>query len=351
LSKAQVSPLASPHEAYPLQQFQGLVGRSPGMHRLFDQLNLVARRYRIATIEGEAGTGKSAVARALHTLGAASAEPFFSCAASLILQPGADGAEESRFEAVMLEQARGGTLVLDRVHELDGPQQARLLRLLTGLEQRPIRQSQAPNFASQPRHILVTSEVSLRRLAAATRFRDDLCSRLVGIRLVVPPLRERREDIPLLAQLFASRFSVTYAKAVRGLGPGTIAPLLRYSWPGNVSELESVITAAALSTEGCWIRPIDLPALSPLRAQSCCAAPVAGKEEDLTLNAAIERHVARVLDATRGNKRRAAAPARHWAFDALPAAGYSPERWRARPRRPLNSDTLRLIPCRIPIPH
>jgi DNA-binding NtrC family response regulator len=274
------------------------------MHRLFDQLNLVARRYRIATIEGEAGTGKSAVARALHTLGAASTEPFFSCAASLILQPAADGAEESRCEAVMLEQARGGTLVLDRVHELDGPQQDRLLRLLIGLEHRPVRQSQTASLA-RPRHILVTSEVSLRRLAAANRFRDDLCSRLVGIRLVVPPLRERREDIPLLAQFFASRFSVTYAKAVRGLGPGTIAPLLRYSWPGNVSELERVITAAALSTEGCWIRPIDLPALSPLRAQSCCAAPVAGKEEDLTLNAAIERHVARVLDTTRGNKRRA----------------------------------------------
>jgi two-component system, NtrC family, response regulator HydG len=276
------------------------------MRRLFDQVNLVARRYRIATIEGEAGTGKSAVARALHALGAASTEPFFSCTASLLLQPGADGAEESHCEAAILERARGGTLVLDRVHELDGPQQARLLRRLIGLEQQPVRQSQAASVAARPRHILVTSEVSLRRLAAANRFRDDLCSRLVGIRLVVPPLRERREDIPLLAQFFASRFSLTFSKAVRGLGPGTIAPLLRYSWPGNVSELESVITAGALSTEGCWIRPIDLPALSALRAQSCCAAPVVGKEEDLTLNAAIQRHVARVLDATSGNKRRAA---------------------------------------------
>jgi DNA-binding NtrC family response regulator len=121
-------------------------------------------------------------------------------------------------------------------------------------------------------------------------------------------LRERREDIPLLADLFAQRFSDTHGKPIRGLGPQTLPHLYHYSWPGNVRELESVISSASLACHGQWIRPIDLPALRAAAPLPTAPEPLlnSAPDDDPNLDRAILRHIQRVLARVEGNKLRAA---------------------------------------------
>lgn len=277
--------------------FHGMAGRSPALRRFFGQIQITAPYLCIATIEGEDGTGKSIAARTLHTLGPASKEPFVPCLASAFL------AEEFRaqplpWSTVLAAQAGNGMLFLDRVDELDAQHQARLFQFLLWFD----HQHEIATLAGDtPRQVVVSSAVSLRRMAAANTLRGDLCSRLTSLRFLLPPLRERREDIPLLAQFFAHRFSQTFHKPVRGLAPETLPPLLRHPWPGNVRELESVISFAALQTESQWIRPIDLPALTGPSAPDGQSA-----ENDFNLDRVIIRHIERTLERTRGNKLRAA---------------------------------------------
>lgn len=155
-----------------------------------------------------------------------------------------------------------------------------------------------------PGQVFFSSIQPLRRLAAASSFRADLCHRLTAIRFTMPPLRERRDDLALLAECFARRFSSTHGKPVRGLAPHTLPRLSTHSWPGSVRELESVIHSAALDCEGQWIRPIDIPALSPAPVSpSLNSAP---SEDDPNLDRAILRHINLVLSRVDGNKLRAA---------------------------------------------
>ena len=220
--------------------------------------------------------------------------PFVPCLASAFLQQTA----ACDWDLALTSSARGGMLLLDRIHELDEREQARLVRFLLWLEHQ-----RYGNSGDAPRHVVVTTALPLHRLPSADSPSGDLQSRLAAIRLVIPPLRARREDIPLLAQIFSHRFSRLYKKDVRGLGPGTLEPLLRYPWPGNVRQFESVIQAAALATRGEWIRPVDLPIL-PGKAHS---PELPSQESDFNLDHAIHRHVLNVLQQTHGNKLRAAA--------------------------------------------
>jgi DNA-binding NtrC family response regulator len=155
-----------------------------------------------------------------------------------------------------------------------------------------------------PRQVFVSSSLPLRRLAASSGFRADLCHRLTAIRFVIPPLRERPDDLALLADFFARRFSATHGKPIRGLAPHALPRLTAHAWPGNVRELESVIHSAALECEGQWIRPIDIPALSPCSATA--ASNAVASEDDPNLDRAILRHINLVLTRVDGNKLRAA---------------------------------------------
>jgi two-component system response regulator AtoC len=219
---------------------------------------------------------------------------------------------------MILRQAHGGMLFLDRVDQLSAAQQESLAEFLHWFDDRHFRARQlplgliggtypAPVEVALPAQVVFSCSSPLRE-AGPANFREDLASRLCAVRFRLPPLTERREDIPLLAQIFIQRFARAYGKAVRGLGPGTIAPLLRHSWPGNVRELEETITAAALDTESQWIRPIDLPPLAahPNGAAKNSGHPDHGGDSDFNLDRAIRNHVAHVLSRTRGNKLRAA---------------------------------------------
>lgn len=293
--------------------FGQMAGRSPAMQRLFSQMRHTARHLRIAAIEGEGGTGKLLAARTLHEFGAADPQaPFVPCVASqffespsaISLVPSRPAARQDFSANPALRQAAGGTLVLTRIDELSGGQQALLIELLQWIDHQYMLRA----FDSIPRRVLCLSGQSLRKLASASVLRPDLASRLTAIRFSLPPLRERREDIPLLAEIFAQRFSATHGKPIRGLGPQTLPHLVPHTWPGNVRELESVIYAASLGCQSQWIRPIDLPALN--------AAPVMPSppmdqhnpeaDEDPNLDRAIMRHIQRVLAKVEGNKLRAA---------------------------------------------
>jgi DNA-binding NtrC family response regulator len=287
------SPALADHPEWTLGS---MVGRSPVMLRLFAQMRSTARHLRIATVEGESGTGKALAARTLHDLGPASKAPFVPCPATQFFANGPSLASPTP----MLKESREGTLFLSHVEELSPEQQTRLVAFLQWLDNQQLRRISD----SIPRQVFFSSSQSLRRLAASSAFRADLSHRLTAIRFAMPPLRERRDDLALLADYFARRFSATHGKPVRGLAPHTLPRLGAHAWPGNVRELESVIHTAALDCEGQWIRPIDLPALSPTPPNTS-PHPLPA-EDDPNLDRAILRHINLILARVDGNKLRAA---------------------------------------------
>ena len=269
-----------------------MIGRSPAMQRLFLQMRQTAAHLRIATIEGDPGSGKTLAAQTLHTLSRTPNAPFLYTLAARFF----DDAQR------LLKESQGGTLYLARIHELSLEQQGRLQDLLAWLDHQRGRST----VPAAPQRILTGSLQPLRRMAASSIMRTDLVHRLTAIRFTLPPLRERREDLPLLADFFAQQFGATHGKPIRGLGPGALARLLTHTWPGNVRELESVIATAALDCEGQWIKPINIPALGNVYPAPAPQPPLEISTDDPNLDRAILRHVTRVLTRVDGNKLRAA---------------------------------------------
>lgn len=269
-----------------------MAGRSLVMQYLFARMRSTAPHFRLAAIEGETGSGKLIAARTLHRLGPAAAGPFVPWIASEFLPE----------PHLHWRESRGGLLYLSHIDELSLDQQSRLRNFLERAAYERIRS----HIASGPLQLVAGSSQPLRRLSAAGAFRSDLASRLTAIRFALPPLRDRREDIPLLAALFLRRWSENHSKPFRGFAPGALGRLTCHSWPSNVRELESVIAAAALEAAGQWIRPIDVPRL----AWPTPAGPSVELSEysgdDPNLDHAILRHVTLVLARVNGNKVRAA---------------------------------------------
>jgi DNA-binding NtrC family response regulator len=272
-----------------------MAGRSLPMQHLFARMKCTAPYFRLATVEGEAGAGKMIAAQTLHRIGAAVAGPFAPFAAAEFLKDP---------EAIWKNNHRG-LLYLARVDELPPEKQRELRDFLARTAHERIR----THIVFGPLQLVAGSSQCLRRLAATGAFRTDLASHLTAIRFAIPPLRERREDIPLLAGLILQRWSQTHNKTLRGFAPGALQGLSSYAWPGNVRELESAISAAALECTGQWIRPIDLPPLQwPVAVPSAPREDAASDDPngDPNLDHAILRHIARVLSRAGGNKVRAA---------------------------------------------
>jgi DNA-binding NtrC family response regulator len=225
----------------------GLVGRSAPMRRLFGLLERVGPTDATALILGESGTGKDHVARAVHALSRRSHGPFvvLDCAA---LAPGlveselfghARGAfsDAAKARAGALEQAHGGTLLLDEIGELPLALQPKLLRFLERRELKRLGENQVRKVDVR---VLAATHRPLEQEVSAGRFRQDLYFRLAVALVVVPPLRQRADDIPLLAALFAQRLGGPEAK----LPPATVATLQCEAWPGNVRELRNAVERA-----------------------------------------------------------------------------------------------------------
>ena len=250
--------------------------------KLLLQAEMVAPHLQVAALEGEHGSGKQTLARFLHARSPLARSVFQRHDARQWLLIESDPA------------ALDGFIYLDRVDLLGPPGQGLLLTVVKALQDR--RPGRAVLMAS--------SQSSLRQMAGQGLLMPDLAFRLTAVRFAVPPLRQRKEDIPPLAQALLDRICARYKQRTTSLGPGVLTRLLKHTWPGNVRELSSTLEAALLDAEYGVIFPENLPI--PSQAESRFNPQPAAPSETLILDAIIQRHVQYVLDLNRGNKLRAA---------------------------------------------
>jgi DNA-binding NtrC family response regulator len=244
----------------------GMIGRSRVMLELFDTVKRLARHQSTILILGESGTGKELIARALHTLGPRRDGPFVAVNCATLSEPlleselfgyerGAfTGADRSK-EGVM-EIADGGTLFLDEVNEMGLGCQAKLLR---ALERREFRRVGGTRKIAVNIHLLAASNGDLEALVESRRFRSDLYYRLKVVTLVVPPLRDRKDAIPVLALRFLEDVARQSDLAPKRLTPDALAQLARYRWPGNIRELRNCMESLTLTSTRSEIDVADLP--------------------------------------------------------------------------------------------
>jgi PAS domain S-box-containing protein len=244
----------------------GLISRSPLMQKIFDLLPAIARSDSTVMIQGESGIGKEVVARALHILSPRSQGPFVAgnCGAlpDALLESELFGhtagafADARRDRRGRFAMAEGGTLFLNKIGEISPALQVRLLRVLEERSFTPLGSSQSIEADVR---LITSAPEDLRRLVEAGAFRQDLYYRLNVIKLRLPNLAARPEDIELLAQHFIASFNQRQNKRVEGLSEDTLAIFLSHDWPGNVRELESAIEHAFIVCSRGLIRPGHLP--------------------------------------------------------------------------------------------
>lgn len=312
------------------QGFHGIYGQSTSMRALFEQIRVIGRAHGPVLINGESGTGKELVARALYRESDRADGPFLAVNCAGIPQElleseffghasGAfTGARKSR--KGLLQEADGGTLLLDEIGEMPLSLQAKLLRALQDGSIRPVGQDKEETVDVR---IIAATHRDLKQKVDAGEFREDLYYRLETFALQVPPLRDRDEDKELLAQRFLQELATAQRKSISGYSTEALDFIRRYSFPGNVRELQNITERAVAFCSGDWIEPQHLPS----RLEEAVAAPAADStpsaaeaspehrdDGDLlsgpvlpTLDELQKRYVRLVLDQVDGNKRRAAA--------------------------------------------
>jgi transcriptional regulator with GAF, ATPase, and Fis domain len=243
-----------------------MVGESEPMREVYQFVSRVAGRESTVLIHGESGTGKELVARAIHSNSGRSDRPFvaINCAAIVdtLLESELFGHEKGAFTGAVgqkkgkLETAEGGTVFLDEVGELAPSLQAKLLRVL---QEREFERVGGTRPIKLDIRLITATNVDLNEASRTGKFRQDLYYRLNVVSIKVPPLRERPEDIPMLAAFFTARYSERVKRPVAGISPKARACLLRYPWPGNVRELENAIERAVVLGSTELILPEDLP--------------------------------------------------------------------------------------------
>jgi DNA-binding NtrC family response regulator len=290
-------------------EFQGIIGRNPLMLEVFAKIRRVAPHFRVVLVTGATGTGKELVAQALHRLSASASGPFAVCNCSALVETlleselfgyvrGAfTGATQDKIG--IFEFANGGTVFLDEIGELPLTAQAKLLRVLQNQE---VQRVGSPAVRKIDVRIIAATHRDLRTMAREGRFREDLYYRLAMAEITLPLLLERREDLPLLQRHFVEKFAREYHKQITGITRRAQMAISRYSWPGNIRELENVIGNACMMVEGSVIDLGDLP--QQLRSES--AQAVKSEPALLSLAEVQEQHVKRVLESVQGNKARAA---------------------------------------------
>ncbi len=246
--------------------FQSILSKSLRMHDVFELISHVAQTNSTVLIDGETGTGKELVARAVHDSSPRRASPFVAvnCAAlpESLLESELFGHEKGAFTSAIgqrkgrFEIAHGGTIFLDEVGEIPPPMQAKLLRVLQ--ERRFERVGGSQTIEVDVRVVAATNR-DLLRLAKEGKFREDLYYRLNVVKIDLPPLRERTEDIPLLATHFVQKFSPP-GGSTKLISPEAMEALLQHRWPGNIRELENAVERACVTSRGDIIRPESLPA-------------------------------------------------------------------------------------------
>lgn len=247
--------------------YGGIVGASLEIQKIFQQVQKIAPATVNVLIRGESGTGKELIARAIHLQSARANCPFVALNAASIPEglveselfgheKGAFTGAVSRYEG-KIQQANGGTLFLDEVGDLPAPSQAKLLRVL---QERQFYRLGGSNVIDSDFRLLAATHQDLEVLIEAGRFREDLYFRLAVFEIHVPPLRQRKEDIAILANQFISDFQTGKDGSTKSLSSSALNALLDYDWPGNVRELQNAIQHALLLCDDDEIWPEHLPA-------------------------------------------------------------------------------------------
>ncbi len=305
--------------------FCGMIGRSRAMRVMFDQLQEIAAAQGPALIRGESGVGKELVANALHDLSPRSKSPFLAvnCAGipADLLESEFFGHEAGAFTGAvkkrpgLFQQTHQGSLLLDEIGEMPYSLQSKLLRVLQDGSFRPVGSNKEQQVDVR---IICATNQDLQSLMESGKFRQDLFYRLETFSIRVPPLRERQDDIPLLAAHFLNRYCLQMGKEIQGLTSDAVEQLSSYSFPGNVRELQNVIERAVTFCHGSQLGVEHLPTRIRQCLNAACETPGAssdGVAESLirdhemlpTLQELEKQYIAHVLEKVDGNKRRAAA--------------------------------------------
>jgi DNA-binding NtrC family response regulator len=291
-----------------------IIGQSRPMQEVFDLVRQVAPTRATVLINGESGTGKELIAKAIHNLSPRSKQPLVTvhCAAlpPTLLEAELFGHEKGAFTGAherrigRFEQAQGGTLFLDEIGEIDSTTQVKLLRFLG--ERSFERVGSNKTLTADVRLIAATNK-KLSDLVHAGKFREDLFFRLRVVEVELPPLRDRRADIPMLARAFLLEFAAENGKNVKEIVPEAMEALMNHSWPGNVRELRTAIEHAVVLCRGEKVSVRDLPAT--IRGQtpltSAGASPSA-PGSDLSIKEAERELIVRALRECDGSRTEAA---------------------------------------------
>jgi two-component system response regulator HydG len=287
--------------------FSRIIGKSRRMKELFENLSLVAPSDATILIYGESGTGKELVANAIHQNSPRAQKPFIkvSCAAlpETLLESELFGHERGAFTGALARKAGrfqladGGTLFLDEVNVMSSTTQVKLLRVLQEREFEPLGSTKTIHVDIR---LITATNKDLEDEVKEGRFREDLFYRLNVVPIHLPPLRDRKEDIPLLADHFSKLFQEKNKKSIKGFLPKTIDTLMRYDWPGNIRELENVMERAILLCRGEYLSPQDLP--PPFQGEQIGEQPIVSIPPGMTLEALEKEAIIQTLEETGGNR-------------------------------------------------
>jgi len=278
------------------ESFRGIIGSSPALKRVLDDVITVSSTSSTVLIEGETGTGKELIARAIHALSTRHERSFvkFNCAAVPLglLESELFGHERGAFTGAIsrkigrFELADKGTLFLDEIGDMPLELQAKLLRILQEQEFEKLGSNRTQRVNVR---LLAATNCDLKQMVAQKQFRSDLYFRINIFPLTVPPLRQRRNDIPMLVQAFVKHFALRMNRRIETIPSETIEVLTRYDWPGNVRELQNFIERAVILSPGTVLH-------APLASLHCSEEP--SSCEAVTLEQAECEHILKTLKET-----------------------------------------------------
>ena len=299
---------------------ENVIGESPALHEVLDTIRQVAPSAANVLIEGESGTGKELAAHAIHNLSRRNKAKFVTvhCAAlsPQLLESELFGHERGAFTGAherrigRFEQANGGTIFLDEIGEIDASTQVKLLRVIS--EERAFERVGGNQTLRADVRLIAATNKNLEKLVAEGKFRDDLYFRLNVVHITMPPLRERKEDIPLLVRSFLRHFCKVNEKPLLELTADAMNALLTYSWPGNVRELRTAMEHGVVMSRGTKLTLRDLP--PNVRAATGAELPggitpakaFGEKSSALDLHETEKRLIMQALATTNGNITKAA---------------------------------------------
>jgi two-component system, NtrC family, response regulator HydG len=291
-------------------KLDNVIGKSQPMRAIFDLVARVANSTANVLITGESGSGKEVIARAIHGSGPRANKPFvaINCTAipEALLESELFGHAKGSFTGAiqkkkgLFEEAHCGTLFLDEIGDMSPSLQAKLLRVLQERKIRPVGDNQMVDVDVR---IIAATHKDLKAAIREQRFREDLYYRLSVIPIVVPPLRERPDDIPLLAEHFLRKYSAANGRAMKGFTKEALSKLIRLRWEGNVRELENLIERAVVLAMVDWIGVEDIPGQE---AQGPDEFFRNGTKDFPTVAQLEERYIRLILDKVGGHKEKAA---------------------------------------------